>query len=356
MTLSDRKSTLCAAAEAADGRTGLIAQIGSNAIEEIKELADAAYENGYQAISAVSPYYYSYPKEDIINHYLRVAEYSRLPLIVYNIPVRTSVSLDKSDFGRLFEHKNIAGVKFTSQDMFLLERLRDEFPDKIIFSGYDEFLFSSTILGTDGTIGTTYNVIGKFAKKVFEAVAASDIKAGLAAQRQINTVVELLLETGIFQTIKALIEEYGVKAANVVPDVQNHRKTARTGQKTQGVHRKREMTKKPAGHPKKRDIQPDFFYQKLTETALILFAPQLKVTRQPSILASPVICCISDTVFAPLTVFAKLSVTSCPCRSPRRRESAASRRQPFQPTRSQPWSRARSKGRSRGERERPCED
>lgn len=217
MTLADRKSTLCAAAEAADGRTGLIAQIGSNAIEEIKELADAAYENGYQAISAVSPYYYSYPKEDIINHYLRVAEYSRLPLIVYNIPVRTSVSLDKSDFGRLFEHKNIAGVKFTSQDMFLLERLRDEFPDKIIFSGYDEFLFSSTILGTDGTIGTTYNVIGKFAKKVFEAVAASDIKAGLAAQRQINTVVELLLETGIFQTIKALIEEYGVKCGECRP-------------------------------------------------------------------------------------------------------------------------------------------
>ena len=214
MPLEDKRTVLKAVAEHNNGRIDLIAQIGSNVIEEVYSLADTAYESGYKAISAVSPYYYQYSKAEIIDYYRRIADKSKLPLIIYNIPVRTGVALTREDFAGLFANPNIKGVKFTSQDMFLLQQLRHDFPDITIFSGYDEFLLSATVLGTDGAIGTTYNIAGRFAKEVFEAVKRSDLPAAYAAQHKLNVVVDLLLKKGIFQTLKAAVELEGIEVGS----------------------------------------------------------------------------------------------------------------------------------------------
>jgi len=209
-----KKMTLKATAEYAKGRVNLIAQIGTTVVEEIRELADLAYECGYNAISAVTPYYYTYSAESIMDFYKELADYSKLPLIVYNIPIRTGVGLTRAQFKELFAHKNIAGVKFTHNDFYLLEALRSENPDKLIFSGFDEMLLSASVLGTDGAIGTTYNLIGDFAKKVFAAAQTGDLETARKYQHCINEVVTMMFETDMMATCKAMFMKLGIDAGS----------------------------------------------------------------------------------------------------------------------------------------------
>ncbi|MFA6947815.1 MAG: N-acetylneuraminate lyase [Eubacteriales bacterium] len=210
MSLCDRKTVIRAAASHTAGRVKLIAQVGCNVLEEIYELCDLCAECGYDAVSAVAPFYYPYSKAELIAHYKRIADYSKLPLVIYNIPVRTGVALTLADFRELLGYKNIAGVKFTSNDFFLLEQVRSEFPEALILSGFDEMLLSAAVLGTDGAIGSTYNFIGFWAKTVMDGVHSGNLAAAFAAQHKINGAVQLMLDGGILPVMKAMLAQYGV--------------------------------------------------------------------------------------------------------------------------------------------------
>ena len=215
-----KKTMLRAAAKHNAGRITLIAQIGSTVVEEIHELADIAYECRYNAISAVTPYYYVYSAESLMNFYTELADYSKLPLVIYNIPVRTGVSLSRAQFGTLLSHKNIAGVKFTHNDFYLLESIRSDHPNKLIYSGFDEMLLSAAVLGTDGAIGTTYNLIGDWAKKVFESAKACDLETARRYQHLINEVVGMMFETDMLPTCKAMFTKLGIEAGSCRPPMQ----------------------------------------------------------------------------------------------------------------------------------------
>ncbi len=212
MSHDQKKSVLFTVAKATDGKADLIAHIGSNVEEEVYDLADFAVDCGYNAVSAVTPFYYKFTNAEVVDYYLRLAERSKLPLVVYNIPVLTSVSLSLSDFAKLFEHENIIGVKNSAQDYFFLERMRSAFPDKIIYSGVDEALLSAAVLGTDGAIGSTYNIIGHWAKKVFTYAQNNDVPKAREIQNKINTVTEKLINAGIYQTLKEVIALYGIES------------------------------------------------------------------------------------------------------------------------------------------------
>ncbi len=212
MSHGQKKEVLSSVAKAANGRVSLIAHIGSNVAEEVYELADLAADSGYNAVSAVTPFYYKFTNSEVVEYYLRLADKSKLPLVVYNIPVLTSVSLSMADFEKLFSHGNIIGVKNSAQDYFFLERLRTAFPDKTIFSGVDEALLSAAVLGTDGAIGSTYNVIGHWGKAVFENCRKNDIPSALVAQKKLNTVTDMLLKAGIYQTLKEVLALYGIES------------------------------------------------------------------------------------------------------------------------------------------------
>lgn len=231
MSHTDKITILKETANHVNGRTNLIAQIGCNVIEEIYELADVAFECGYQAISAVTPFYFIYSKDEIIDHYYKIADYSKLPFIVYNIPIRTSVVLTRSDFIKLLSYKNIIGVKFTANDFYLLDNIREDFPNALLYSGFDEMLLSAAVLNTDGAIGSTYNIIGHWAKDVMAAVRDNDLELARSRQRDINTVVGKLLDSGsLMASLKAVFEIYGIDCGEcrlpMAPTTDEHRKAA----------------------------------------------------------------------------------------------------------------------------------
>lgn len=190
----------------------LIAQIGSLIIEEAIELANFVTELGYDAISAVTPFYYQFDFDEIKDYYNTILRHVDNELIIYSIPALTGVHMNVDQFSELFENDKVVGVKFTAPDFFLLERLRHAYPNKLIYSGFDEMLLSASVLNIDGAIGSTFNVNGSRARKIFELAQDNQIDEARQLQKQTNDLIEGMLENGLYQTIKAILTYKGVDA------------------------------------------------------------------------------------------------------------------------------------------------
>lgn len=197
--------------EAKDDLT-LIAQVGSVNLKESVELAHFVTELGYDAISAVTPFYYKFTFDEIKHYYDTIINGVDNRMIIYSIPFLTGVDMSLSQFGELFKNPKIVGVKFTQADFYLLERIRKTFPDKLIYAGFDEMLLPATVLGVDGAIGSTYNINGKRARQIFELAKAEKITEALEIQHVTNDLITDILDNGLYGTIKLLLQEAGVDA------------------------------------------------------------------------------------------------------------------------------------------------
>lgn len=196
--------------EEAKQEVKLIAQVGSINLKESVELGKFATNLGYDSLSAVTPFYYKFDFEEIKNYYNTIIEATNNNMIIYSIPFLTGVNITLNQFGELFKNEKIIGVKFTQGDFYLLERLRNEFPNKLIFSGFDEMLLPAVISGVDGAIGSTYNVNGKRAKEIFRLAQEGKIKEAYEIQHITNDLIEGILSNGLYQTIKEILKVKGV--------------------------------------------------------------------------------------------------------------------------------------------------
>lgn len=194
------------------GAVKLIAQVGGTNVYEAIELAKFTTDLNYDAISAVTPFYYPYSFEEIKEYYKMIAESVDNRLIIYSIPALTGVNISVENFKELFEIDNIIGVKFTAADFFLLERLRKACPNELILSGFDEMLLPAVVSGVDGAIGSTYNINGIKAREIFEKTKNNDIDKARALQHETNDLIEAILNNGLYPTIKELLKLYGANA------------------------------------------------------------------------------------------------------------------------------------------------
>jgi N-acetylneuraminate lyase len=190
----------------------LIAQVGSINVFESVELAQYATELGYDAISAVTPFYYKFTFDEIKDYYNTIINSVDNRLIIYSIPALTGVNMSVAQFGELFENEKIIGVKFTAADFFLLERLRKAYPEHLIYAGFDEMMLPAAVCGIDGAIGSTFNVNGIRARQIYELAQAGKVEEALEIQHVTNDLISAILANGLYPTIKELLKLQGVDA------------------------------------------------------------------------------------------------------------------------------------------------
>ncbi|MEB6238129.1 N-acetylneuraminate lyase [Staphylococcus gallinarum] len=210
LNTDQKKQIFKIAKDAVTDDTKMIAQVGSLDLKEAIELGKYATELGYDAISAVTPFYYPFSFEEIRDYYFDLIEATQNDLIIYAIPDLTGVNISIDQFESLFNHERIIGVKYTAPNFYLLERIRKAFPNKLILSGFDEMLLQAAISSVDGAIGSTYNINGKRARQIFEAVHQGNVAEAYQLQHESNDIIETVLELGIYPTLKEVLKTRGI--------------------------------------------------------------------------------------------------------------------------------------------------
>lgn len=202
----EREQVMAVVAEEAKGKLTLIAHVGGISTYESQQLAGAAKRHGFDAVSAVTPFYYPFSFAEHCEHYRAIVEAADgLPMVVYNIPVLSGVRLSLGQISQLVTMPGVKALKQTSGDLYQMEQIRRAHPDLILFNGYDEILASSLLAGADGGIGSTYNVMGWRYKGIVNAVQQGDVKRAQVLQTECNKVIDLLVKVGVFRGLKTLL-------------------------------------------------------------------------------------------------------------------------------------------------------
>lgn len=141
------------------GRVPVIAGTGSNATAQTLNLTRQAAKLGVDACLLVVPYYNKPPQEGLYQHFRTVAEAVSVPLILYNVPSRTSCDLLPETVARLSQVSNIVGIKEASGDVGRVRELRSRCGGRFgLYSGDDSTAMEFVLAGGDGVVSVTANV------------------------------------------------------------------------------------------------------------------------------------------------------------------------------------------------------
>ena len=167
----------------AKGRVPVIAGAGSNSTTEAIDLARHAEKAGANAVLVVTPYYNKPTQEGMFAHFKAVNDAIGIPIIIYNIPPRSVVDMSVDTMKRLYELKNIAGVKDATANLARVSQQRAAMgPDFIQLSGEDMTALAYNAAGGHGCISVTSNVAPALCAALQAATAAGDYAKALTIQ------------------------------------------------------------------------------------------------------------------------------------------------------------------------------
>lgn len=205
-SLVEREEVLEIVAEEAKGKITLIAHVGCVSTAESQQLAAAAKRYGFDAVSAVTPFYYPFSFEEHCDHYRAIIDSADgLPMVVYNIPALSGVKLTLDQISTLVTLPGVGALKQTSGDLYQMDQIRRAHPDLVLYNGYDEIFASGLLAGADGGIGSTYNIMGWRYMAIVQALKEGDIGKAQALQRECNKVIDLLIKVGVFRGLKTVL-------------------------------------------------------------------------------------------------------------------------------------------------------
>ena len=187
----------------------LIAHIGSVNEMEAMELANHAKKLSYDAISSVAPFYYKFSFEEIKNYYYRLADSAELPMLVYHIPTFSGVNMGIREMSQFLADDRFLGIKYTSNDFFTMEQCKANFPEKIVYNGFDEMFLAGLSMGADGAIGSTYNFMADKFVRIKQCFDAQEVKAAQEIQKQANRIITVLCQIGVMQAEKEVLNQLG---------------------------------------------------------------------------------------------------------------------------------------------------
>ena len=167
-----------------DGKLPVIAGTGSNSTEEAISLTSHAERIGANGALIVTPYYNKPPQEGLYQHYKAINDKSGIPIIIYNIPGRSVIDMSVDTMARLFELKNIVGVKDATGDLNRVnETLKKLGKDFIQLTGNDDNALEFNLRGGVGSISVTANIAPKYCSEFQKFSILTDEKSKLEAEK-----------------------------------------------------------------------------------------------------------------------------------------------------------------------------
>lgn len=195
-----------------ENRAKIIMNAGSNCTQTAVRSAKWAEKEEVDAILSVVPYYNKPSQEGMIAHFSAIAEATKLPIIIYNIPGRTGVNMKPETVAKLAEkYDNIVGIKQSYGDMDSITELKMHCPeDFAVYSGDDSLTLPMLSLGAYGVVSVASHILGTELKSMIRNFKTGDVKAALNMHRKLYPAFKKLFMAPNPVPVKAALAHLGI--------------------------------------------------------------------------------------------------------------------------------------------------
>jgi N-acetylneuraminate lyase len=207
----ERKFILEKVVKIIHGKAKIIANIGLFSTEQGIDFAKHADKLGVDAISSVPPFYFKYTLNEYFNYYKDILDTVSVPMIIYNVPAMSGILFSEDDFARFFKDERIIGVKYTSYDLYLMQKLIAQYPEKIFFIGHDEIFLSALAAGAKAAIGSTICFMAEKYIQIQQHFNNQNMTEALKIQSEVNRIIGVLIKIGVFKGVKAALDLQGIQ-------------------------------------------------------------------------------------------------------------------------------------------------
>ncbi|WP_282171608.1 4-hydroxy-tetrahydrodipicolinate synthase [Cytobacillus firmus] len=216
LTKEEKLALFKHAVKAADKRVPVIAGTGSNNTYESIELTKKAEQIGVDAIMIVAPYYNKPNQEGLYRHFKAIAESTSLPVMVYNIPGRSSVNILPETIIRLSEISNIAAVKEASGDLNAMAKIiANTDDDFMLYSGDDGLTLPCMAIGGTGIVSVASHVIGNEMQEMIAAYLNGENEKAAKIHQKILPIMEGLFAAPSPVPVKTALQLKGLDVGSV---------------------------------------------------------------------------------------------------------------------------------------------
>lgn len=210
LSSDERMAYLEAVMQAVNGRVPVICHVGAMSTSESIALARHANSAGVSAVSSVPPFYFKYSRDEYLSYYRSILDSVSVPLFLYNVPAMSGVNLSDDDISFYFQEPRIAGLKFTSYDLFQYERIHRKHPDRFLFYGHDELFLPALSVGAAAAIGSTYNFSTRLFVKIRKLFLDGKLDEAREKQGKANELIEVMLKIGVMRAVKGILKIRGI--------------------------------------------------------------------------------------------------------------------------------------------------
>ena len=187
---AEKKRAIAAVVDEAGGRVPIIAGTGEPGTRRAVAMTQIAAVLGADGAMVVPPFYYRSSQEAVLRHYRTLAAEGGLPIILYNIPGLTKVSLDLETVQTLADEPGIVGIKDSSGNLRGFQRLASAVASErfSVMTGSDDLLFAATVAGGTGSISPGANVAPEWFVGLWQAMKRGEWSSAWEIQRQIHAL------------------------------------------------------------------------------------------------------------------------------------------------------------------------
>ena len=212
LTNEEELEILATVQRATENKTKVIMGTGSNSTETAVKMTKKAEKEGADAILTVVPYYNKPSQAGMIAHFSAIAESTKLPIILYNIPGRTGVNMEVATITELAnKYQNVVAVKQSFGDMDVVSELKIACPeDFMIYSGDDSLTLPMMSLGADGVISVASHLYGNEIKAMIHNFKTGNVSVAKNMHLKLYPVLKKLFMAPNPVPVKAALEKAGL--------------------------------------------------------------------------------------------------------------------------------------------------
>ncbi|MCD8861273.1 4-hydroxy-tetrahydrodipicolinate synthase [Mammaliicoccus sciuri] len=210
LTTEERNTLLECGIKKVNGRVPVIAGTGTNNTQASIDASIKAKELGADAIMLITPYYNKTSQRGLIAHFTKIADEVALPVVLYNVPSRTNMTIDIETVLKLSENPYIVALKDATGDLEYAKTLKEQLPsDFALYSGNDDNMLDYYQLGGAGLISVVANAIPQETQQLYDYVVNDQLEQANTLNRDITELLNHLSVDVNPVPIKLLTSELG---------------------------------------------------------------------------------------------------------------------------------------------------